>query len=102
MPEIFFGSRSSARIMSRRSRPPAAATLPKTWRSMSVPLIAYFEWDSFLSVSYGVVYDETDEIAQEPEQRSAGWHGARPSSVLDCPADVRALGGHFYAAHISC
>jgi hypothetical protein len=66
------------------------------------PMLAYFEWGAFLSISYGVVYDQTDEIAKEPEERSDGWSGSRASDVLDCPADVRALGGHFYAAHISC
>jgi len=66
------------------------------------PLLAYFTWGGFLSTHYGVIYDETDNIAKEPAERDAAWNERFAHTEIVCPADIRPAGGHFYIAHISC
>lgn len=66
------------------------------------PLVAYFPWGGFLSVSYGVVFDEADQMAKPAAVRQEAWKARRIPFELTCEGAVLPVGGHFYIGRFSC
>jgi hypothetical protein len=59
------------------------------------PIVAVFEFGSFLSMWHGVVYDQSDELAKETGKRSAGWTNRPAASWLSCSDVYQNLDGHY-------
>lgn len=66
------------------------------------PMVAYFPWGGFLSVSYGVVFDETDQMVKPVAARREAWADRGVPVELKCEGGVLAVGGHFYVGRFSC
>jgi hypothetical protein len=67
------------------------------------PKLAVFPRGGWLSMSEGIVYDESDEILLAPEARSANWKAQTSTTEVSCGlGDVRHLTGHFYVAFFGC
>lgn len=67
-------------------------------KDCSSPVAIAFEWDGFLNSWNGLIYDETDQIALQPEQRSPAWKAGDVGSMMGCSSADLALGGHYYLA----
>ena len=75
------------------------ATMPKT----AEPKLVIFDWGGWITMSNGVVYDESDEVALPAGQRSPAWKARANDTELNCSAyAVRAIGDHFYLADFIC
>jgi hypothetical protein len=66
------------------------------------PRLQYFDWEGFAAISFGALYDESDEVMKPAGERSAAWK-KRAEDLLYCgilggiPA-----GGHFYIIELGC
>ena len=66
------------------------------------PRLKYFNWEGWMSISFGVLYDESDEVEKHSTDRSAAWN-ARADKQLDCEIiGGMPLGGHFYLIELGC
>ncbi|MDZ5650490.1 hypothetical protein [Nitrospirillum sp. BR 11828] len=69
----------------------------------SAPKLALFIWGGWLATSYGIVYDESDEVALPAERRSNAWTSRTDQTLLSCGYSLDAdFGGHFYFVNLSC
>lgn len=90
-------------------RPGYAARIDAAWAGRADPdiaarpsVIAFFPWRTSAAGSFGVVYDESDAIAEPLERRQALWRQRAVPPTLLCEGRVRPLGGHFYSAGFNC
>ena len=51
-----------------------------------------------------MIYDETDEIAKSPQERSKDWKSREAAGLLSCIVVNAAMGGHYYIAsgYLAC
>ena len=61
------------------------------------PIVAVFPWTGFGAIWRGVVYDGSDEIVLEPDQRSEPWRSRRTGPEIECAMVIQPLGGHYYS-----
>ncbi len=67
------------------------------------PKLAAFSWGSFVDVSLGVVYDESDEIAKPPEARPPAWNQRATGTLAACEVlETLPAGDHFYVVRVAC
>jgi hypothetical protein len=52
--------------------------------------------------SYGVVFDETDQMAKPLVLRRTAWSGRDVPPELKCEGRVLPVGGHFYLGRFAC
>ncbi|MEE3624651.1 hypothetical protein UCD39_11700 [Nitrospirillum sp. BR 11752] len=75
----------------------------KVMSTTGAPKLALFIWGDWLTTSFGVVYDESDEVALPPERRSDAWTSRANQTLLTCGYSVDTdFGGHFYFVYLSC
>jgi hypothetical protein len=65
-------------------------------------VIAFFPWSGSAVGTLGVVYDESDVIAQPLAERQELWRHRRVPGELLCDGSATPLGNHFYMAGFSC
>ncbi len=71
----------------------------------SEPRIQEFNWGGMLFASYGVLYDETDEIGAPAQSQKwlVRMHNTDITCGSDAPvADVRHMIGHYYLTGFGC
>jgi len=90
-------------------RPSYVARIDAAWAGHADPdivarpsVIAFFPWRRSATGSFGVVYDESDAIAEPLERRQELWRQRQVPGELLCEGRVRPLGGHFYSAGFGC
>lgn len=66
------------------------------------PMVAYFLWGGMIWASYGVVFDETDQVAKPTAARRAAWGDRDVPTELKCEGDALPVGGHFYVGRFAC
>jgi len=66
------------------------------------PMVAYFPWGGMIWASYGVVFDETDQVAKPAAVRRAAWSDREVPTELKCDGDALPVGGHFYVGRFAC
>ncbi|EGY01091.1 transmembrane protein [Nitrospirillum viridazoti Y2] len=75
----------------------------KAMPNIGAPKLALFIWGDWLATSYGVVYDESDEVALPSERRSDAWTSRADQTLLTCGYSLDMdFGGHFYFVSLSC
>jgi len=62
------------------------------------PVIVVIPWGGFCPFWHGVAFDESDEIAKPPEQRSAAWQATETGHALQHSGVKRGIGEHYYLA----
>ncbi len=63
--------------------------------------LVIFDWGG-LGVSHAVVYDESDQIALAPNERSAEWQRRASGTELKCGVSGSSAGAHFYIVRLGC
>ena len=77
----------------------AIAALPSDQR----PRLVVFDWGGMTWASFGLVYDETDQISLPAGRQSADWLAQASHSELSCEGyGVQALWDHYYLASFPC
>jgi hypothetical protein len=67
------------------------------------PRVAVFDWGGMVWASFGVVYDESDQVALPPGRRSADWLERASHSELSCEGyGARPLWDHYYLVSFPC
>jgi hypothetical protein len=67
------------------------------------PRLAVFNWGGMVWASYGLVYDESDEVALPPGRQSAAWRSNPNLGELSCGGfGVERLWSHYYLASFPC
>ena len=67
------------------------------------PRLALFDWGGTAWASFGVVYDESDQVSLPPGRQSADWLEEASHSELSCEGyGVQPLWGHYYLASFAC
>lgn len=67
------------------------------------PRIVEFDWDGIPSITFAVVFDDSDEIALPPEQQSIEWRvQAKGRLICDGYGVVQAFWGHYYLVSFPC
>ena len=67
------------------------------------PRLAVFNWGGMVWASFGVVYDESDQVALPSGRQSADWLERAGRSELSCAGyGAQPLWDHYYLASFSC
>lgn len=67
------------------------------------PRLAVFDWGGMVSASFGVVYDEADEVSLPPGRQSADWLTRASQTELTCEGyGARPLWDHYYLVSFPC
>jgi hypothetical protein len=67
------------------------------------PHLAVFDWGGMAWASFGVVYDETDQVSLPRSRQSADWLARASHSELGCEGyGVEGLWDHYYLASFPC
>jgi len=66
------------------------------------PRLFVDNWGGFLSVSHGLVYDESDEITKPMAERSEAWKKRADRTEAECVYGYMPIGGHFYLVGFDC
>jgi hypothetical protein len=67
------------------------------------PHLAVFDWGGMTWASFGLVYDETDQIALPRGRQSADWLARASHSELSCEGyGVQPLWDHYYLVSFPC
>jgi hypothetical protein len=67
------------------------------------PHLAVFDWGGMAWASFGVVYDETDQVSLPRARRSADWLARASHSELSCEGyGVQPLWDHYYLVSFPC
>lgn len=67
------------------------------------PRLAVFDWGGMTWASFGVVYDETDQVSLPPRRQSADWLERASRSELSCKGyGVQPLWDHYYLVSFPC
>jgi hypothetical protein len=67
------------------------------------PRLAVFDWGGMVWASFGVVYDETDQVSLPPDRQSAKWRERASRTALSCEGyDARPLWDHYYLVSFPC
>jgi hypothetical protein len=67
------------------------------------PHLAVFDWGGMAWASFGVVYDETDQVSLPRARQSADWLARASHSELSCEGyGVQPLWDHYYLASFPC
>ena len=67
------------------------------------PRLAVFDWGGMVSASFGLVYDETDQVSLPRARQSADWLKRASHSELSCEGyGVQPLWDHYYLASFPC
>jgi hypothetical protein len=75
------------------------AALPADQR----PRLVVFDWGGMTWASFGLVYDETDQVSLPWGRQSADWLAQASSSELSCEGyGVQPLWDHYYLASFPC
>ncbi len=60
-------------------------------------------WGGFLpTVSHGIVYDESGEVALPSSQRSQAWKKRAHRTDAECVYGYTPVGRHFYLVSLDC
>jgi hypothetical protein len=67
------------------------------------PHLAVFDWGGMAWASFGVVYDETDQVSLPRARQSADWLARASHSELSCEGyGVQPLWDHYYLVSFPC
>jgi hypothetical protein len=67
------------------------------------PRLVVFDWGGTSWTSFGLVYDESDQVALPKGRQSADWLAQASHSELSCGGyGVQSLWDHYYLASFPC
>jgi len=67
------------------------------------PRLAVFDWGGMVWASFGVVYDESDQLSLPRDRRSADWLERASHTELSCEGyDAQPLWDHYYLVSFAC
>jgi len=67
------------------------------------PRLAVFNWGGMVWASFGVVYDETDQVSLPPDRQSADWRNRASHTELSCEGyGAQPLWDHYYLVSFAC